>query len=698
MLTADIFKSAECEIIVGDPMVAGELRLVRRWCGDACRLSVVNNSPHAVRIAEAVAFRMKMPFSADIPFYGEGYNMLSQYKGTIGKPESITPHTDAGHYKLPQKPGFFTVYNLLMLFPQDDSVLLGFSSCHRFSGEFRFNAESLEVALDCEGLELAAGATLELEEFFFVSGRNREALFSAFAGRIQANHPRLPYPEVPTGWCSWYAYGPDVTEQDIFANLAEIKTRIPQLKFIQIDDGYQKNMGDWLQQHPNFPSPIRDLCLRIKSEGFEPAIWVAPFIADKDSDLLREHPEWFVKDEIGEPLPSNKYSFGGWRSAPWYMLDGTHPGAQDYLRHVFHTMREEWQCRYFKLDANLWGAMPFGHRHDPQATRVDAYRAGMRTVIEGAGEGSFILGCNAPMWPSIGTVHGMRVTGDTSRLWKTFRTLAEEGFNRNWQHGSLWINDPDCVVLNNLYETLIGPDGNQMRPETAITEDEFSFHAAYILASGGMVLSSDRMMDLTGKHLRVLGKLLPPGRKAAVFDDRTFRVGRIPTDDGFLLCLFNDTDTVRDASVPLSGLHDMRDFWTGQCVATRAARTPSINLAPHSARALQCTIDVRTVGAKDNPGSAKPAGPHKKMVISLDGYAAGLNLQGDSDWQFVSLAPSDFPNASGEPLKDWSNIMELRLGAKDTLRGKTTKEVGGDWQGPPPQFRNLRWLKNPLKS
>jgi len=64
---------------------------------------------------------------------------------------------------------------------------------------------------------------------------------------------------------------------------------------------------------------------------------------------------------------------------------------------------------------------------------------------------------------------------------------------------------------------------------------------------------------------------------AMPFDDRTFRVGRIPTDDGLLLCLFNDTDTVMDASVPLSGLHDMRDFWTGKFIATGAARTPPIN-------------------------------------------------------------------------------------------------------------------------
>lgn len=581
-------KTAGSEIRALDGVPAGGLRLTRDWQGDTCRLAVENKSRVGARVAEVVVFRAPMTFPADTAFYGEGYNMLSQYTGTIKEPACMTPHTDAGHYRLPQKDGLFTVYNLLLLFPEDGVVLMGFSSCRRFCGEIRFNPQSLEVVIDCEGLELAAGEKCELEDLVFLSGKNREQLLATFGSRIEANHAPPPCPEIPTGWCSWYAYGPDVTERHIFDNLAEIKARIPQLKFIQIDDGYQKHMGDWLQQHPNFPNPIKDLCLKIKNEGFEPAIWVAPFIADKDSDLLREHPEWFVKDENGDPLPSDKDSFGGWRLGPWYMLDGTHPGAREYLRRVFHTIRREWQCRYFKLDANLWGALPFGFRHDSKATRVDAYRAGMRAVWEGAGPDTFILGCNAPMWPSIGTVHGMRVTDDFSRRWKTIKSLAVQGFHRNWQHSSLWINDPDCLVLSNLFDSIIGPDGIARCPVTAVTEEEFSFHTAYILASGGMVLSGDRMMDLNAEQLRVLGKLLPPLGRAAVFDDRDFRVGRIPTEAGMLVCLFNPDETAEEFSALLGGVCDVFDFWTDEPLYCAVARIDGLKLPPHSARVLRC--------------------------------------------------------------------------------------------------------------
>lgn len=315
--------------------------------------------------------------------------------------------------------------------------------------------------------------------------------------------------EVPTGWCSWYCFGPNLTEEDIFVNIDSISRRIPELKYIQIDDGYQAYMGDWLVPSPTFSSNIQSLCERIRNKGFEPAIWVAPFIAEENSKLFKEHPDWFVKDESGAPLLSSKVSFGGWRNGPWYMLDGSHPEARQYLYEVFKTMREEWGCKYFKLDANMWGAMHGGFFHDPGVTRIQAYRRGMRSVLEGAGRDSFLLGCNAPMWPSLGTVHGMRVTDDISRKWQAFSLLAEQCFNRNWQHNRLWINDPDCLVLQNSNTKLIGPDGaERLKQKSNLSDSEFLFHATYIIASGGMVLSGDNIAEMTEDTLNILKKML----------------------------------------------------------------------------------------------------------------------------------------------------------------------------------------------
>ena len=304
-------------------------------------------------------------------------------------------------------------------------------------------------------------------------------------------------------------------------------------------------------------------------------MWVAPFIAEADSQVFREHPDWFVKDRSGCPLSSDAVSFGGWRRGPWYALDGTHPAVQTHLERVFHTMREAWGCSYFKLDANFWGALHGGCFYDPQATRIEAYRRGMEAVLRGAGD-AFVLGCNAPMWASLGLVHGMRVTNDIQRGWQAFRDIAPELFHRNWQNGRLWINDPDCVVLR---------DRSVGQP---LTEQAYTFHATMILASGGMVLSGDDLTDMLGPRMRILRKLVPPTGVAARFADGTFCLGRIDLPDRQMICVFNWTDQPLSIRVPLDGRCQITDFWTGRDLGTHERAYELTSLAPHAACLLSC--------------------------------------------------------------------------------------------------------------
>jgi cephalosporin-C deacetylase-like acetyl esterase len=81
------------------------------------------------------------------------------------------------------------------------------------------------------------------------------------------------------------------------------------------------------------------------------------------------------------------------------------------------------------------------------------------------------------------------------------------------------------------------------------------------------------------------------------------------------------------------------------------------------------------------------------LVIGIDDHAAEIQLEGQAKWQKIILITADFKNATGEPLKDWAGLRELRLSDKETLRNKEVKkEFGASWQGADPKFRNLRWL------
>lgn len=569
------------------PVSADNYKISAVWEGEICRLQFISTGPEKLYPGKTAVLKMDMPFAPETPVYGEGYNKLSQYGGTAGHVSLIGTLGDYGHYKLPKPEGYQQVYNMVRFAPEDsENLLMGFTSCRRFNGEFWFDERQILVVLNLEGIEILPYQTIELESFFAGAGRKAE-LEARFASAIQENHPMLHSEEIPTGWCSWMVYGPDVTAQNIYDNMEAIKQRGLNLKYIQIDDGYQPYMGDWLVSSGAFNGGIKELCLSIKRQGFEPALWVAPFIAEENSEVFRAHPDWFVKDEEGKPLSSGDVSFGGWRCAPWYMLDATNPAARQHLTDVFKTMREEWKVKYFKLDANMWGALPFGQRYDGTKTCVEAYRMGMKAILEGAGYDSFLLGCNAPMWPSLGLVHGMRVTNDNAREFSVFAGLARECFARNWQHNRLWINDPDTVVLRNWAVTVMDPSGQPSLADSGLTRKEFLFNATYTLASGGMVLSSDDITEFTEQNVTDLKKLLPPQGTAAVFDKDDACVGRIQLDEEQIICIFNFEDVPRSFTVRTETSGRVKDFWSEEEIAEWDCGEHAVHLEGHSARALR---------------------------------------------------------------------------------------------------------------
>lgn len=539
-----------------------------QWEGDLCRATITNQGRQAVPVGEVAILKIPHEVPAGTRLYGEGFTMLSQTGGTLGEPVDIGAYTDRKHYRIPEPGDALTVYNVLALTPpRGESTLLGFTSCRRFSGRFHVRARSIEVTMDGEGRLLGPGESWTFEEFCRLRGADVPALWASLAARIEKNHPRLPWAAPPEGWCSWYCFGPQVTAQQVRDNLEWIGTHAPFLRYVQIDDGYQPAMGDWLETGAAFGGDVRAVLRQIKQRGFEPAIWVAPFIAEEKSHLFQAHPEWFMQAADGSPLASNRVTFGGWRRGPWYALDATNAGARQHLTRVFRTMNQEWGCTYFKLDANYWGAMHGAKLRDPKATRIEAYRLGMRAILDGAG-GSFILGCNHPMWPSLGLIHGSRSSGDISRKWETIRKVAAENLRRGWQNGRLWWNDPDALVL-------LG----------SLPEEEFLFHATATYATGGMLLSGDDLTKMPPARLALLKKLRPTG-VAARFD-ADWRVGRMALPGRELVFLLNWTDAAAPVEFAVTGSKRVRDYLTGEDLGAKRGVVKLGVMAAHSGRVLE---------------------------------------------------------------------------------------------------------------
>ncbi len=218
-----------------------------------------------------------------------------------------------------------------------------------------------------------------------LEGESLPQLYRDYVRYIHAHHPPRPncQSDAPVGWCSWYAYYADVNEQHIRDNVDAMQGELDALEWVLLDDGYQAFMGDWLTPSTKFSAGVKQVVASIRQRGKKPAIWMAPFIAEPNSTVFRDHPEWFVRHADGTLLKAEDVTYGGWRCTPWYILDGSNPHVQEHLTQVVRTMREEWGIELFKLDANYWGTLK-GKRYQAGVTGVEAYRMGMQAIIDGA--------------------------------------------------------------------------------------------------------------------------------------------------------------------------------------------------------------------------------------------------------------------------------------------------------------------------
>jgi alpha-galactosidase len=565
-------RTARPVAIAVDPARSASLEATIRWDGDLAWVSLRNAGTEPVAVREVVLFDLAHGLAADTPFYGEGLQMLAQTAGTLAAPVDVGTYPDRSHYRLPEPEGFRRVYSLLTLEPRGAmQELVAFTTCRRFIGAFDVSATRLRATIDGEGIAIEPGETWSLENLMLARGPSRGDLLAELAREIAKVHPRTPWPSPPTGWCSWYCFGPRVTATDVLDNLAAMRASFPDLEFVQVDDGYQPTMGDWLETGPGFGGrPIGEILREIRAGGREPAIWVAPFVASPDSRLLRERPELFIAGDDGTPLPSDRVMFGGWRLGPWSAIDGSDPAAQAWLAELFATMRREWGVRYFKLDATFWGLMHGGKRHDPKATRVDAFRRGMEAIRRGAGADAYLLGCNQPMWPSLGLIDGSRSSLDIGREWSSVSSTGRENLLRGWQNGTLWWNDPDAVVL------------------TGLPESEVRFHATLIHATGGAVLSGDDLSRLPEARVPTLRMLSRPTGVAARFDDLGLEVGRIPLGNGTArYALLNWSGDARSVKVTFDRAVKARDVWSGNDLGTRSGETTFGPIAPHDAMLIE---------------------------------------------------------------------------------------------------------------
>lgn len=302
------------------------------------------------------------------------------------------------------------------------------------------------------------------------------AALADFGSRFGAAAGARTGSPAPKVWCTWYRYFEAVTAADVAENLSALDAGAlgagVDVDVVQIDDGWSLGTGEWTAHNPRF-GDLGEAIAAIRDSGRRAGVWLAPFSVGSRSDLAVRHPEWLTG-------PAG-YNWGDELRG----LDLTHPGVRAYLTEVFTRLRDL-GADYLKLDFLYSGAVP-GARHE-NVTPVAAYRSGLQLIRDVMGEEAYLLGCGAPILPSVGLVDAMRVSPDT------FHEGGEDGSQglrgrmsleaRSWQDGRLYTTDPDCLVA---------------RPSFAL-RDEW---ADVVLAAPGVRGFSDRIAELD-EHGRAL--------------------------------------------------------------------------------------------------------------------------------------------------------------------------------------------------
>jgi alpha-galactosidase len=183
-----------------------------------------------------------------------------------------------------------------------------------------------------------------------------DGALARWADGVVAKFGIAPPAVAPTTWCSWYQYYTNVAEQDVLENLDAIGRLDLPVDVVQLDDGYQAEIGDWLSLSSRFES-VPNMVSRIRSSGRRAGIWVAPYLVGERSQVASRHPDWLV-GEPGEPVSAGR----NWQQE-LYVLDPTHPAAAAYLDEVFVTFRA-WGIDFFKIDFVYAGAIPGEGRHN----------------------------------------------------------------------------------------------------------------------------------------------------------------------------------------------------------------------------------------------------------------------------------------------------------------------------------------------
>jgi alpha-galactosidase len=319
-------------------------------------------------------------------------------------------------------------------------------------------------------------------------------------------------------------------------------------------------MSDWLVPNERFPHGIQWLAERIREKGFKPGVWIAPLTAHESSELVREHPDWLLRDAAGQVLSRDTHM------GKVHTIDYTAPGAIEWLRTLIRTLVNDFGYRWIKLDGPIRRYYDGGVFRTPM-TSVQHIRLALEVIRKEAGDA--IVEGEGYYGPSIGLVDTQRVTQDIQQDWPRLKHTAQVNLLSTFMHRKLWINNPDAFILRDTPTPAMTVDGV---PEYVMDREEVQTEVTALALTGGVVMLTDRMKDLKPERKALVDCFVPvyeePARPVDLFNGKVcpevFRQRVFAEGESWeVVAVFNWEDEPRAMEAPIGREERVAfEFWT----------------------------------------------------------------------------------------------------------------------------------------
>ena len=297
--------------------------------------------------------------------------------------------------------------------------------------------KTLSLISDVKGLHLKKGEVFTLFNFL---------IYDSISEGLNVYSDRYPKKEKEKifGYTSWYNYYDNINEEILLRDLESLDERF---NLFQIDDGYTEHVGDWQSiDKVKFPNGLKGIVDKVHEKGKLAGIWIAPFAASVNSDIVKKHPEYFIKVN-GEFLKAGS-NWGGFYT---YDLDNT--DARRYIKECLEYLMDL-GFDFFKLDFLYASSLVC---KDDKTRAMVARRSYefLRDILKD----KLILGCGSVISSSIDLFDYMRVGPDVlinldnkllnmlgiSKI--SMKMTLKNTIYRSIFNNHLFLNDPDVFTL-----------------------------------------------------------------------------------------------------------------------------------------------------------------------------------------------------------------------------------------------------------